>query len=461
MKPMNKAPKSEGDYKALVAREEDRLDKQAVRITLFHPFMSSLLLTMDRKPDMNVSTFATDGVSIYWNPVFVESLSDDEIRGLLVKTTMHCALGHLWRVKSDWDPAMAAMAMDYSINNFIDTYNNGLPDKTHALPIPGTRLTEMRGRKPKPGEFMSCLDHKFDDNSFEHIYSLISADPEHQQYAQQPDKGDKGNKGRGQGQPQPGGGGDPSDEDGEDGEGDGDGEGSPSENDGQYRSTSGIMQPGKDPRTNEEVTNADWQMNFQQAAQQAKAMGKLPADIERMILGALKPQVDWAAELSRFMEEAAKDDYSWQHPDRRYLGSGLYLPDLHSERMGSIAILVDTSGSVDDKILNRMASEIKFIGEKLIPEKIVVVYFDTRVQNVETFAPGERIVLHPRGGGGSDCRSAFKYINDNHDNVQVCAVLTDGFLVFPEREPRFPTLWLSYGAAPDAYPFGKVVEVTI
>lgn len=465
MKPLQHPPKTEAEYKALVAQQKERLDKQAMRITLFHPFFASLLLTMGRKEDMSVETMATDGVDIYWNPLFVQSMEDEEIRGVLVKTTMHCAQGHLWRNKSEWDQAIAAMAMDVQVNNFLDSYNQGLPDKSHQLPIPGTPVQNIMGkRKPKPGEFMSYTDHKFDDRSFEGTYSFMSQDPEHQQMS------DKQNGGGGQG-----GDGDEDGEgdgDGEDGDGEGQegggqgkgsgkGKGKPRPGNGQYKSAGGVMKPGTDPTTKEEVTQADWATKMVQAAQTAKAMGKLPADIERLLLGTLKAQVDWASELSRFMDASRKDDYSYMHPDRRYLNAGLYLPDMHSEGMGPIALMVDTSGSVDDTILARMASEIMMISEKLKPDKIYVIYCDASVQNVQTFQPGDMIQLRPKGGGGTDFRPAFNWIEKNAPDIQVAAYFTDGYGTFPDREPAFPVIWLTYGLDPKDYPFGHVVEVTI
>jgi predicted metal-dependent peptidase len=221
------------------------------------------------------------------------------------------------------------------------------------------------------------------------------------------------------------------------------------------------MKPGVDPVTKEQVTQADWAQKATQAAQVARNMGKLPAEIERALGMGMKAQVDWASELSRFMDSKRNDDYSWQHFDRRHTGRGIYLPDMHSEGMGAIALIVDTSGSVDDTILNRMANEIQAIASRLKPDKIVVIYCDADVQREEIFKPGDLIQLHPKGGGGTDFRPAFEHVSREHPDIVVCAYFTDGYGTFPAQEPTYPVMWLTYGLDAKDYPFGHVVPVTI
>jgi predicted metal-dependent peptidase len=46
-------------------------------------------------------TAATDGRRIYWAPDFVKACSDEELRGLLLHETKHCAHLHLWRLPAD------------------------------------------------------------------------------------------------------------------------------------------------------------------------------------------------------------------------------------------------------------------------------------------------------------------------------------------------------------------------
>jgi hypothetical protein len=81
---------------------------------------------------------------------------------------------------------------------------------------------------------------------------------------------------------------------------------------------------GEDAATQE----AEWQVAVLQAAQAAKAQGKLPAGIERLVEEIRRPKIDWRAALRRFVQMCAKQDFTWAQPNRRYVASGLYLPAL-------------------------------------------------------------------------------------------------------------------------------------
>lgn len=440
-------PKSNEDAVKLTNEQELRINRQVTQIVLHHPFFASLILTLRRTPTYRIPTMATDGVHIFWNPIFTASMEDNEIRGVLVHECLHPGLGHLWRVRPEWDTGIANMAMDYAINNFLDNYNQGIDEKLRLL-LPGTGDGALKGRAPKDGEFVLCLDHKYDDMSFEHIYSLLINDPKMgkqksgKSWRDATMPGDTpGNRER------------PLD-------GNADGSGTPqAEGDGGYTSVGEVLRPGINPNTNEETSHAEWAENMSKARQTAKVMGKLPSQIERMLDGALRPSVDWVSELSRFMDAKRTDDFSWAHPDRRFLGQGFYLPGLYSEGMGSIALIVDTSGSVDDHLLNRFASELMAISSRLRPDKMIVIYCDADVQREEIFRPGDLIQLHPKGGGGTDFRPAFDYVDKNHTDIVACAYFTDGWGTHRSTPPNYPVLWLDYGKSD--YPYGDVVRVTV
>lgn len=57
----------------------------------------------------------------------------------------------------------------------------------------------------------------------------------------------------------------------------------------------------------------------------------------------------------------AKDDYSWARPNRMFVAAGAYLPAMYSENMGPIDVVIDTSGSITQELLNEFGSEIKAI----------------------------------------------------------------------------------------------------
>jgi predicted metal-dependent peptidase len=117
-----------------------------------------------------------------------------------------------------------------------------------------------------------------------------------------------------------------------------------------------------------------WKITLTGAAAIAKAQGKLPAGLDRMIQEVLQPKLPWREILSRFITENAKNDYTWTQPNKRYLYSGLYLPALNVPTLGTIAIIIDTSGSISQKELDTFASELQSILTIYPGTEIKVIY---------------------------------------------------------------------------------------
>mgnify|MGYP001429319197 CR=1 FL=1 len=90
---------------------------------------------------------------------------------------------------------------------------------------------------------------------------------------------------------------------------------------------------------------ANLTVSIHQAAEAAKAQGKLSSNMESLISDITDPKVDWKTVLARFLRANNKSDFSWVRPNRRFIGRGMYLPSLHNPCLEEIAIAVDTSGS--------------------------------------------------------------------------------------------------------------------
>jgi predicted metal-dependent peptidase len=152
---------------------------------------------------------------------------------------------------------------------------------------------------------------------------------------------------------------------------------------------------------------------------------------------------------------AAKSDYAWTPPNRRYIARGIYLPSLRSETLGPVVVAVDTSGSIDDATLAAFAAEITAIMDEAASEAIHVVYCDDAIAGTETYEPGETVHLTPHGGGGTAFRPVFDWIARS-DIQPVCVVyLTDLCGSDFGPAPDYPVLWVSTDL-PNA-PFGEVI----
>lgn len=184
----------------------------------------------------------------------------------------------------------------------------------------------------------------------------------------------------------------------------------------------------------------DWRIATIQAASAAKQAGKLPANFERFLDELLKPQINWREQLRRFMTEIVKNDFDWTRPNKRLLPYKIVLPTLHSEEPGTIAAVIDTSGSIDDKTLQIFASELDSIHKTVKPSKLYVIYCDAAINKVDEFEPDDIIKLKMYGGGGTDFRPPFKYLKEHSIDPKCLVYLTDLMGPFGD-EPEYPVMW--------------------
>jgi predicted metal-dependent peptidase len=220
------------------------------------------------------------------------------------------------------------------------------------------------------------------------------------------------------------------------------------------------LEDGEGTATDQAQQAAEWKVKVAQAAQAAKMMGKLSAGMARLVDAILNPTVDWREALQKFVVKHKTDERSFARPNRRFLSQGLYMPSRSGEIMGEMAFLVDCSGSVDDKQLAQMAAEIRTVHEDMRPEKLHVVYFDSTVSHYECYGPDDSLDIRFHGGGGTDVRAAFNYLDDEalSDNLVCTVVLTDGYTPYPDG-CNTPVIWAM--TTNEVAPFGEHCRVTV
>jgi len=377
-----------------------RIVQARVKLILDHPFFGVLASRFILVEDSNMwmPTMATDGRSLRYDPRFIDSLSQAELIGLVAHETLHCSLGHPWRL-GQRELRRANMAMDFAVNPII-------VDAGLTLPTGG------------------CFDNQYRNMSFEQIYDLLKPPPQ----SNSPGQGS--------------------------GSGVGCIENVPPEMTGQVQAP--------DPKVEHvESLESDWKVATLQAAQAAKMMGKLPAGLEQLIDAIKHPRVDWKPILHRFIQECAKSDYNWRMPNRRYIAGGMYLPSLRSESMPPIVWAMDSSGSCWDKeTQTRFASELASVVEECKPEKVYAPYCDTKVHKpVRVFEPGEPLEFRIKGGGGTRFEPVFSWIEE--ENIEPACLLfsTDTYGSFPAHAPSYPVLWVSTVKNPTV-PFGEVIDIS-
>jgi predicted metal-dependent peptidase len=189
----------------------------------------------------------------------------------------------------------------------------------------------------------------------------------------------------------------------------------------------------------------------------ARAMGTMPADLERLLNDLNASRIPWQSYASRFLSELAAADYTWEQPDADYVPAGIYLPSFAPrEQVGPLVVGVDTSGSISTADLTKAVSELHGLARQLRPAKLVVMWADADVARVQEFGPDEPLTeLRPAGGGGTDFRPVFNAAERYRPAGLIYFTDLEG--EFPDRAPAWPVLWVTTGNK--TAPFGETVRL--
>lgn len=383
-------------------RAEKRLAVTRARMVLRSgpeaAFFLSLLLRLDCRARWDLPTMAVDGKRMFYNPDFTLSLSDEEIKGVLIHEVLHLALQHHTR-RGHREPKLFNIAADLALNPIV-------LDAKFALP----KGCLVPGQEPF-AELPSGL-------SAEEYYSML---PEHMEK-----KGMKADDFFGGG-PDPGG-------------------------------CGGVLDASKSEAERLE-SEREWKQAVAEAAEAAKTRGKLPGALAKFAEDAVRSKRCYREVLRRFVTSFAKADHTWMVPNRRFAHRGLFLPSLRSESLGLLAVNVDTSGSVWN-CMDRFAGEIQAIVEPYACE-LAVSYSDTRIQGEETWSPGDGpFRLKPVGGGGTDHHCVFEWLAAMPDRPACLICLTDGYTSTPASPPDVPVLWVVVGnPRPTVLTWGEIIHM--
>ena len=199
-----------------------------------------------------------------------------------------------------------------------------------------------------------------------------------------------------------------------------------------------------------------WDLAVQQATEVAKAAGKLPAGIERLIDHLEKNQIDFRQHLWPFFTGRNNNDFTWRKPHRAYISEDEYFPSMYDESPGTYVIGMDTSGSCWN-VAEKFLAEIVAIHEELRPERMVFIHCDAQVQRVVDVSPDEELTtdeLMVQGGGGTSFHPVFEYVEQNNIEPEALVYLTDLEVYSYPDEPPYPVLWVSTTPA-EVAPWGQ------
>lgn len=401
--------------------EEQRLAKAVVAImgNPKYTALAGVLMIGDRTvtDDPSIPTACTNGRDEMYDRAFVSSLSDAELRFLVLHEVYHKLFKHLhiWRHLYDEDPDLANRANDYVIN--IKIVDDNKDDKFATM----TGVLEN-----------GCLDEKYRGMDSAQVYNLLRK----QQRQNPPGKGNDIKELGGS---------------------------APSPENGQQPFDQHDWDGAQELTADEKRELA---RDLDEAIRQgALVAGKMGSGGDRDLEELLQPQVNWREALREFIQDtcAGKDYSTYRKPNRRYLSSGIYMPSGVTEQVGELILAIDTSGSIGNHELSAFLSEVKSICDTVHPDGIRLLYWDTQICRDEKYDSQDLDELvkstKPKGGGGTDVTCVTDYIREHNINAQACIVLTDGHLYGGWGQWTMPVLWTildNDSAKPDV---GKTVNI--
>lgn len=412
---------------------EQRVERAHTRLMQHKNFclFAGIFMIGETKVSDDVVTAYTNGRDVHYGRKFVESLNDKQLAFLVVHEAMHKAYRHLttWRKLWDKSPSHANAAADYVINLQIVDMD------------PACEVVEMP--RDADGKPMGLLDRKYAGMDTKQVFDLLMRET----------GGSDGGDGKGSGGSQP----------------QGKGQGQASQEQGcpdnglDQHDWEGAASLGE---KEEEKLKAEIDHALREGATLAgKMKGEMPRGIDEL----LHPKVDWREALRDFVKlYAAGHDFStWRRPNRKYVGIDLIMPSTIGVKPGTIAVGIDTSGSIGGPMLAQFLGELKMIAEDVKPGCIELMYWDTDVASRETYTEGTMALLitstKPRGGGGTSPECVPKYMRANQINPQCVVMLTDGYFYGGGcgdwSECSAPVLWCVVGNKQFTATIGKTVYV--
>lgn len=384
----------------------DKLSRAKSALLLKHPYFGHLASRLSHAVNNDLEAFLSDGKVFQYNEDYLADASSVDLQFALANSVMHHVLSHENRQsgRMGW---LWQLATDHAINSMLVENGFALPPRVN-------------------------YDERFAGMYAEEIYIQLKSEIKNEDYDgnEENETGfNEQNKRRQKEQHDP------------------------------AQNTQGKEDLPLPPAELEPEVQEEWEAAAKMIEDLAKEQGELPAAIERLIEGIGQSAVDWRHELFNALNRHAKSDYAFMPPNKKMAAYGIALPSLRSETL-VITVAVDTSGSIDAALLELFMAEVEAILLNFPTVELDLIAADAKVHAHECYRSGEPIEMTLKGGGGTDFRSVFDYIDAQIPMTEVLVYFTDLEGRFPEHPPHYEVLWAVKGTESDRQvPFGQIIPL--
>ena len=182
--------------------------------------------------------------------------------------------------------------------------------------------------------------------------------------------------------------------------------------------------------------------------------GDLPQSMERFFTFEIQGKINWRDALKVALDRYFRDDFVLMPPSKKLLSLGIYLPSSISQTF-RLVIAVDSSGSVDEELLSSFLSEISFLMAMVQNYQIDLLVCDDKIHSHQTFLSGDLLECTLIGGGGTNYKPVFEFIDQELEDVKLLLYFTDLEGIFPKEDPRYEVKWVT--PKEGQIPFGELL----
>ncbi len=378
---------------------KDRVDQARARLMMEAPYFGEIASGLRLAADEDLPTFRAEGEALRYNPSWLAECSVAQIETVLAAAAMHRVLEHeergMRRHGRLWQ-----LATDYAVNAMLRANGFELPE-------------------------LMRYDPRYAGMYAEEIYAELRQSmtlEEHEEEGEAPPpperEDERGREDRRH--PQKG------------------------------RGKSPSPEVSKIQEATEELERA----RLEQIFEKMRRREELPEGLEWLVPHYFARRIDWREELRRYLGGHYKSAYRFSPPSLKHLYRGYALPSLHSEAL-EIVVAVDSSGSVDEELLGEFLAEVESIMEQFDDYRIELLVADMKVQSHRSYGPGELLERKIEGGGATDFRPVFEWIERELDRPAVLLYFTDAAGTFPPEAPSYEVIWVLSREA--KVPFGETI----
>lgn len=386
---------------------EEKLVQGRISLLVHQPFFGNMATRLRLvQADDWCETAATDGRNFYYNPAFIDSLTNKQTEFLFGHEVLHNVFEHLMR-RDMRHPVLWNIAADYCVNQILIDNSIGklIPD--------------------------CLLDSKYKEWSAEQVYADLEEQYPNCQSQCTCGAGNNNNSG-----------GDDNSSNNSDG--------SCTQNNKKQCTCKGTSlddlidrmldqhlgneKPGEEdgrPQLSEsERQKIRDEIREGMLASAAQAAGKLPAGVKRLVDKLTAPKMNWRELLRQQVQSTITSNYSYMRPNRKTQYEGIVIPGVVKGDTISVCVAIDASGSISQKDVSDFLGEIEGLMSQYDSYEVRVWSFDTVVYNDQTFNSdsGDDITHYEvKGGGGTSFNANWEYMKDNGIEPKMFIMFTDGY----------------------------------